>query len=452
MGAAPLPGSPPYRPAPFLASFLLHVGVLASLSFWTGPNPSQQQPPRNELQAPRKILLTFRRLEPLPKVSPPKHISRAEVSKGTHLTTHQAVITNARARKANQFNWTPPPAVKREVTASSDLVRVPLPAPSVPAPPAARTPKRFVAPVATRTQTQAKSILMASPSDLPDVKPLATAFKSSAVFSNNNPAVPKPVRQIEGAEAPPDLVGNDPKVANAIVILNASPSALPPSADPSATRNGQIARAGQLGSPAIRSSAEDGLRIPGVAIDRIGTTSTVVEPGKIPPDAKPKPVREIVYQKSLLGAAENSVSVPLRPRVRSIPLDIEREFAGRNVYTMLIPMASNPEYVGDWVIWFGERGTSTGEGRVMAPLPRVKKVMVLPHGKVEEGRIRAHVILERDGSVSQVVVLASSNPALRTRAAADLKEWEFRPAQKSGTAFAADLILDMTMRCAVEVE
>lgn len=436
-----------WNPTSFLVSVLLHAVLLFALSILPDPQSTAGRSIPPQLPRSQKIILTFRRYEPLPKVTPPESTPRAEVSRGRTLTKSQAVIANLNKKQVNQINWTPPPTVKRDPTPSEDLVKIPLAA--VPAPPALPpppSPRAFVAPPAVQPK-KTRSALEIPAGDAPDLRPMEQNFKSSAVFQASNKAVPKPARQIGSADAPPDLAGNDPRAPSPVIILNAAPSAAPPAPDPSGARNGQIARAGEIGPPALRNSAPNGLRVPGVGIYKIWTT---VLPGGATQAKEVKPVREIQYQRSLLGGAENSVSIPLRPRVRTIPADIERVFAGKNVYTMLIPMTNHPEYSGDWAIWFGERGTPSPEGRVMAPVPLVKRSVIRPSGgRVEEGRVRVQLVLDVEGKVLELKLLSCSNQNLRTRALADIQEWQFRPARKSGAPFAADVILDATVRLQV---
>lgn len=437
-----------WNPASFAVSSFLHVVFLVVLSILPSVGPEDEHGRRNQNaeRPPQKIILTFRRHEPLPKVTPPANTPRAEVSRGRTLTKAQAVIANLNKPLVNQINWTPPPVVKRDPAPSQDIVKIPLasvPAPPTPPPPPA--PRAFIAPPAVQPK-KVRGALEIPAGDAPQLRPVEQNFRSSAVLQATTTAVPKPARQIGNADAPPDLAGNDPRVTTPVVILNSTPSAAgPPAPDPSSGRNGQIARAGEIGPQALRNSAPNGVRVPGVGIDKIGTTvlpDTPVKANEI------KPVREVQYQRSLLGGAENSVSIPLRPRVRTVPADVERVFAGKNVYTMLIPMTNNPEYSGDWAIWFGERGTPSPDGRVMAPVPLVKRSAVRsPGGRVEEGRIRAQLVLDADGKVQEVNLLSCSNANLRNRALADIREWQFRPARKGGTPFVSDVILDLTLRC-----
>ena len=436
-----------WNPTSFVVSIVLHGVFLFILSVLPSPQSSKDRNILPQERRSQKMILTFRRYEPLPKVTPPQSTPRAEVSRGRTLTRSQAVIANLDKKPVHQINWTPPPAVKRDPTPSEDLVKIPLAA--VPAPPALQpppSPRAFVAPPALQPK-KTRSALEIPLGDAPELRPVEQNFKSSAVLQASTRAVPKPVRQIGSADAPPELAGNDPRAPSPVVILNSAPSTAPPAPDPSAARSGQIARAGEIGSPALRNSAPNGVRVPGVGIDKIGTTVLPDAPARA---KEVKPVREIQYQRSLLGGAENSVSIPLRPRVRTVPADIERVFAGKNAYTMLIPMTNNPEYSGDWAIWFGERGTPSPEGRVMAPVPLVKRSVLRPSGgRVEEGRVRAQLVLDVEGKVLDVKLLSCSNPNLRNRALADIQEWQFRPARKSGAPFAADVILDLTLRCQV---
>lgn len=444
---------PSSLPGPLLASVGLHLTALLALAAWNDLVDRHFPPERIQVPPP-KVTLVFRRFEPLPKVSPPPlQIPVAPKSSAPQLTFHQAAFANLRNQRARQFTLTPPPVVKQAPLPSIDVVQVPPPAIAVvapPPPPPQRAAVKTFQPPVPREKPRLEVPTEMFPGEIPKLRETTPNLNAIAGQARSRQiAAGKPTPEIE---APPQLAGDRSNATVPMVILNATPGALPPVADPSASRDGQIARASEVGPPAIRASAKDGLRIPNVAIDRIGDAPPAPPPA--PPVAKEKPpAREVQYQRSLLGGAENSVSVPLRPGVRTIPADIEKIFAGRNVYTMLIPMSNNPEYLGDWTIWFGEHPPVTAEGRVMAPLPRVKKVPVGPRtGRMVDGRIRAQITIQNDGKVADVTLLACSNPLIRASAEEDLKQWEFRPAKKSGTYFVSDVVIDLTLRCPVGTE
>lgn len=435
------------RLAPFAVSVTFHVSILLAMSmFSSSPGQPANRP---EVEPPKKKFVLLYR--PLPKLAPSLSMSRAEKSTAQALTRHQAVMVTQQPKPAPQFRLSPPPVLRDQTFSNADLIKIPLPAAA--APPEKAAPRAFVAPPAEKPKPKA---LLEVPTGEAPVLNSATSqqqqIKSAAIFSTK--AVPKFQTQIGAAEKPPDLEGNDVSVKQPVIILNTSPGNLPPPPNPQVRQSGQLARAGELGRPAIRDTSLGEPRLPGVAVD------PAKDPAKTPPSPKttvdierkpaPVPVREMTYQTSLLGGTENSVSIPLRPRSRSIPQDMERIFANRNAYTFVIPMTNSHGYANDWTMWFGEHAPTSEEGRVIAPLPRVKRIPLnrdpasLP--AAEEVKVRIRAIVSPTGNITELNILACSNPALRTAVGEDLQQWEFRPARKAGVPFAAEVILEYRLK------
>jgi len=438
------------NPFPFLVSLLLHFVLVAALS-QAPPSSSVTNIPDEVLVIdPKKVL--WYRFEDLPKVAPPKQMARAETPKSSEVSILQSVITDAEAPRAAQHVWVPLPAPEiKQVIPSPDMVKVQL----QPDPPKPK-PKEFQPPERRKQETPNVEL-----ADAPQIEIAGNTVPAPKlpVPPGSNPGellVSRPLalgeRQIVGS-VPTVNPGTDgvPGVATS-VVLNLTPPSVEPIPEVKISRPSRLSRAQETG-PAAAADSSGSLKVPNVAIEgKKNLPASAVAPAPNPDETKPG--REVAYDSPQLGGVRNSISVPLRPFSRSVPGYVEKVFAGRNVYTMILPMARMAEYSGDWVVWFGERTEKAGLARVKAPLPRVKwqsdRERMAAGGR-DEVRVRARTLIAADGKVKEVSILYCSKPDRSEQAKADLMGWQFQPATRDGEAFDTDALVEFTYRAPLEL-
>jgi hypothetical protein len=131
-----------------------------------------------------------------------------------------------------------------------------------------------------------------------------------------------------------------------------------------------------------------------------------------------------------------------------IPPAVEAQFANRNVYTFVVPDVGLPEYSGDWVLWFAEDPSASGQlARISAPVPARKFALPESGGEPLAGKIEIAARIERTGRVSAAQVLRGpAQESLRRSAILELQSWEFDPALRNGEPIAVDIVLDLPLR------
>jgi TonB family protein len=147
------------------------------------------------------------------------------------------------------------------------------------------------------------------------------------------------------------------------------------------------------------------------------------------------------------------MSVPLRPSSRIIPASVEARFAGRDVYTLVIPGPSLPEYTGDWIVWFSERHPSDERtARVLAPIPVRKYYLTGAAASTgdpqENGTVQLASVIDRNGRVTGARILrgGSTGEGFRLRALEELETWEFQPALRNGEPIEVDAVFEISLR------
>lgn len=424
-----------------ILSLFFHIFVVAVLLALPAPQPRQMRLPNREIvrRAEKIVWYTISRL---PKIAPPAEIAKAPKSQGDRQPKLQSAIVQRGPQPVEQVVITAAPRFLDTVRAP-DLVRFGTDfAPAV-APPKA-PPKVFVPPATAKAETPAavraqQLLVEAVPPTVADPALTVEPPTSLPVSGLQAPSVPVPEPSKPAGVGQPATASVSALVINRTLVPDGPPQVPEP-------KPGQIARAEETGPPAPRNTREDGgLRVPGVAIE--GSNVPKAEPAAADPAGNSG--REIVFESSRLGGAQNAISAPLRPSARTVPAHVEQIFKGRNVYTMVVPMRRVAAYSSDWVMWFGERGGANSEGRVRAPLPLVKRARSSPpSANSPDVRVRVLLLLDTEGRIKEVTVLSTTQPTANAQLLADLREWTFRPASRDGVAFEADVILEYSLRLA----
>jgi hypothetical protein len=357
--------------------------------------PDHPNPLPADVPAPNMVVVREQGSQPLPKPAPKEFVRPPE---------------QTRIQKSATLVEPPPALLDKQTPSQNALGAVLIPAPKLP-------PKAFVLP--PRATGNGSAQAAASPSDLPAA-----------------PGIDAPANSAAGAQA---------------VILGLDPSAALP---PLGSRSGQFAQAPVAGTPSSGAAAP-GTTVPGlVARGRPGDASASGAPAAKTGPAVGKIVKEIPSPQ-----VNRTVSAPLRPSSRIIPAKLEAIFAQRDVYTMAIPGPNLPDYPGDWVLWFAQRG-ATLVGRVSAPIPARKYVWDDPavtlHGAAPtetlvSGTVQFFAVIDKTGHISTLNVLRGpADEAFRAKAAEEMETWEFKPALLNGTPIDVDIVLEFSMKLRVD--
>lgn len=395
---------------------------------------------RTPLPFPGKKIIWYRFNE-LPQVAPAPEMTRAPLSQAPFKRRRQTVLTEVPLSADDQFVWTPVerPNLEPEIRLP-DLIQTELPPPPKPAKLFRPSPKEIPA--------TPNELMLAEPEALQITGIVADSPKlpvSKRRFIAPPPAG-RAVVEVQMLVPSMDVPAVATNASVAAISLNAEHLAAPPPVLVSGVRTGDASSAQIKGSVATgnRTPAIGG--VPGVAVERPDNNAGVRP-------ATAKPGREIVYQTARLGSVRNSLSVPMRPFARAVPPYIEAHFTRRNVYTVLLPMFGMAEYGSDWVLWFGERNPNPSIGRVKAPLPKVKRQVrdsQLTGTCCQPVRIRALLLISKNGRISEVKIFSVSAPHAALHAEEDLLAWEFTPATRDGQPIDADAVVEFTLRTPID--
>ncbi len=476
------PEHPEYllRPRSFAGSVAIHVSVVTALFVlpamqYHGPDRSAYE----QLILPDAHKLVWYNFpKKLPDVDAPERIGLFPKPVGAHRAEVSIIATSPKPKSEKQIIWQPVPKVeiRQDLPAPNLIARaataIPAPTPPPPhrkfqapqlnaegvkAPQPNPTPpeikgdvahaalnvaeiqlpklhRTFVAPQAS--DRQAKLPLPIKPSDLPvpDASIAGTAPTKAvlpdglgaAALSKGGPPPPN---------APPGTENNagNAKVDVAIASINDKPGPIP-----DGSRPGQFSQSPLVGDIATGDVTGNGLTVPHLTIrdDRTKVDAPHMDPGR----------KTILYADRVRSVPVSTLSVPLRPASRTIPRAIEARFVGRNVYTMVVPIENIAPYSGDWILWFAERQTRTGETpfvRAPVPMRKFESVQPLLPGARSEFRVQFAAVINKEGKMDSLALLRSVNPVLDQLVLQDLAAWEFKPATRDGTPVDVDVVLEV---------
>jgi hypothetical protein len=354
----------------------------------------------------------------------------------------------------------PNPISTRQVILQPDRP-VPLPA-DVPAPDMVVTrvkpePKKFVPPSPQPDQPRPDQPAPAPPKLL-EPAPLLNTLPASERLGPEFSAIKLPPRRFvaPAMSREPQPPAQALPVAPALttlpdgiqaVIANATPPDRLIIALPEGSRPAQIAHAPEPGPVSSGVSPDSAPKIADlVSRSAPGNAPTAISTAPRPP--APPAVREIVKE-TVFRSLPRTMAAPLRPSSRVIPPSVEAQFANRNVYTFVIPDVGLPEYSGDWVLWFAEDSSASGEfARISAPVPARKYApsadVPLAADTLVGGWIQIAARIDASGKVSATRVLRGPvSEAFRRRVADELQSWEFEPALRNGTPIAVDVVVEL---------
>ena len=130
-------------------------------------------------------------------------------------------------------------------------------------------------------------------------------------------------------------------------------------------------------------------------------------------------------------------------------IDPDRPFRGRPSYSLAINMPNITSASGSWELQFAEIGRETEQGKLAAPVPRVKVDPRYIREAVEEkieGEVILHGIIQPDGAIDKLQVIRGLDDRLDAGALAALSKWRFDPARKYGRPVAVEAVVRIPFR------
>lgn len=133
----------------------------------------------------------------------------------------------------------------------------------------------------------------------------------------------------------------------------------------------------------------------------------------------------------------------------------------KRIYTVYVNMPNLNSATGSWVLRFAELDQekppgSNGDGDdggtlgdISAPVPIRKVDPKYPPALAEarvEGEVILYAIIRKDGSVDSIQLVHSVEPQLDRNAMDALARWQFRPAERAGTAVELEAVIHIPFR------
>jgi len=383
----------------------------------------------------------------------------------------------------NLVQWTgvavPPRPVASEATRQLARIAVPrLPAPAVapppvplPPPPDLRLPARLEVP----EMVQAHSVLV-PPRPVPSeatrtLARIALPKLPAPAVAPPPPKVPEPPALNAGI----NVAGAAAAVRNLIAVDIAPASAPEPISIPEGNRSGEFAiQPGNVRTDAETGGARNpgkgrqgdelpelagrdlgGIRVPGLSITGGGASPADI-PGPVvaspprPPPARPSPMSAGELLARQIAAASRPSLFPEPSPGRQPEPWLDRS---KRVYTVAINMPNMTSGSGSWVMRFAELNdgaAANGANDDLSTPIAVRKVdpRYVPSAVRErvEGTVTLGAHIRRDGTVSNIRVLASLDPRLDSSAAAALSDWQFIPARKNGIPVDLEIVVQIPFR------
>lgn len=400
-------------------------------------------------------VIWYERKQSVPDITPRQRFGPAPTPRGRKVGPVLISVT-PKAMSGRQIIRQPSPVpIPKDVPAPNLLV---LPAEQLPAPKPVH--RKFTPPPPVRSVTRQQRLLevgappaleiskMPFRNDLGALLPAPKLIRKTFVppaasakgsrAANAGPAIPD--------SGPPAFARAQTSTASGLeaVMVGLSPATVSP---PQGSRSGQFARAPVTGTPS------SGIAPAGTAIvPDLVARGKITEPTSVTAHA---PIDRTVFREITLPGVNRTMSAPLRPSSRIIPVSVEARFSNRNVYTLVIPGPGLPGYTGDWVMWFSERQPGQDAGsRILAPIPSRKYSRVdstTSTAPAVKADFQFAAIIDRSGLLASPVVLRGPD-ALRRMALEELETWGFKPALRNGDPIDVDIVLEIPFQLPAAVQ
>jgi hypothetical protein len=450
----------PIKSRSFACSLLFHLAVVAILLVQKNTAEAPSRPVYDTVIRPQETKIIWQPLSrKLPDIDSSTSRIKEAPSRG-RLRSPQLVIADSKKGSRTQFVFQDKPVELPPEVIAPNLIALQPPAilETQPSPP--QPPRREFVPPPTFAQPRPAqpATLPLAPPPVVDANPKLTASLPQVLQANPvkvyRPFVaPPPVKRAEtGAGAGVASVPDAPKVdmasntnvaaVNLDSILGTTP-ALPPGRRPGNFSIGPV-----TGAPAAEKSGKAAL-VPGLTVrgQNHGDSEPAIKP-ETPAPAPNIPKREISYHEVMSRPIGSSLSLPLPPGARRIPLALDLQFHDRPVYTMILPAPKMPQYAGDWVLWFSEVKPSEGLVQIHAPLPEKQLVPDAPSPYTwgTEVDIRINLVIDATGQVQSIGIGRIPSDVPPQIALEDLRAWQFKPATRNGVPTPVDAVLDIPFR------
>jgi hypothetical protein len=470
------------RPTSFIFSILFHVVVVTGLVLLPQVDSEprfRSQPIYNDLIKPeeKKIVWYAPPKKKLPDVSAQERIGTFPKPRAPLKSEIAIIATAPKPKSVKQFIWQPVPKIEiQQDLAAPNLIAkaamaIPPPPPPQPKPKidkpqtqGVKAPQPNISPPAPNGDVNKSEQTNAQPVEIPKprksfVPPPPSQRPARLVIPVQTAEVPPPDANITGSTTAravlPDGIGAPsfsqgapppptapPGPANAegngkvdIAVVGLHPS--DKGHIPEGSRPGQFGQAPTVGELAT-GEVRGGIGVPNLTIhdDRNAVAPPHVDP----------PRKVVLYSDRLRSLPVSTLSAPLRPATRTIPASIEGRFRGRDVFTMVIPIENLAEYSSDWIIWFAQRESKSGQVfNVRAPIPlrKFESVEPIPPGARTELRVQIAGVISKEGKLESPTLVRSLNPALENAVLRDLESWEFKPATHDGAPVDVDVVIEI---------
>lgn len=400
------------------------------------------------IQRPRALY--FRFAKKLPEIDPNTRIGQEATPAGQKQSPNVMIADlKPDSRKQLIFQPTPEP-IRKEIPSPNTLQSsAPPPAPKPliepkvepkvePPPPPPPQPRRFQPPEGQNKTAPRKTLDFEQQPNVEVGKGLPTTVPA---MKDNLAQVPKHYKNFQAPPTPVTgsgrnrMIAEEPKVQLPAGQVNLAILGIKPEPNlenlPPGSLKGAFSEAPRVG-PVSSGAPGAKIQAPGMVVrDATGTMGA---------DLK----RELFYAQIAEVQAVRTLSAPLRPSSRMLPAAIEQRFAGRAVYTLVIPQPQLPIYNADWILWFAEVKPPGGAPTMRAPLPLRKLEPIRPPAqRVVDIRVQVHVIVTAEGALEVKGFVRNREPSLGAWILQDLAQWRFKAAERDGVAVAVEGVLEV---------
>lgn len=253
-----------------------------------------------------------------------------------------------------------------------------------------------------------------------------------------------------------------------LAVVSVNPADKPPAEIPEGSRSARFAAGPDGGPGGGQTGAGEqtaSLRAPNLSIRGNPNPATAATPRRQPgdPDDAFRNLTRTGGFRDLSGPppkVDYTIDAP--------PIDIERPFVGRPVYTVAINMPNVTSYRGDWVIQFAEwlppeearkrqrdsagdieKRLAVKDDDLTPPWPKTKvdpKYVADAIREKVEGEVVLYGVIREDGSLRELQVLRSLDERLDQSALAAIAQWVFEPARKGGKAVPVEVLVKIPFR------
>ncbi len=201
------------------------------------------------------------------------------------------------------------------------------------------------------------------------------------------------------------------------------------------------------------------IQIPGVSVKggTAGNGPAIAGPGK-----RPRSSAGFSEMVTIDEPGESYNITVVEGRAGGAGLGVYGVLSGKRNYTVFVPMPG-----GRWIMQFSELSDGQGQPSVAPAAASSSQVLLAatdslvqprPLRKVDPGRpedeelakLRGmavlYAVIRKDGGVDRVRVIRSLNPALDERAIQALKQWKFKPAQQGGNPIEVQALFGIPFR------